>query len=501
MFIFCIYINDTSHEGSFFMNIRYGTFLSFLCVLYSLFFFFKTKNFFLLATCFVFLFYLFFCCQVPRALLWLNKKTYSSNDCDFLHSAEKKSDFFCGFFTLLYAVIFILNIFIRRVPMLSLSLVLFAASFAAFPQNLFFNAVLCINKYIKKMSKLKVKISSLSAADDIIRSKTVVIDDFESFLNISAVKNISKLKNIVLLTKKSEFETKKICSDFLNLVSFSDVSKNQPPVFSKEKPIAVYPSASLNDILPLIQKQNSTFLTVCQNKISSPFRISENISDNTDITFPQKDMLTLQSVFNCQTAMQKSFQNCFIYTLSLSFASFFFFTAILFLTGSFALSCVMFSLLPCICILLPNAALACDTNKTSTFLYSKSDIFCHIILDSMLISVCCVLVFLIARFTFSPLCTQLICFNTFIISSLLYAFNIRSEKSVFLMGLLKNKTINFSFFFGICMAVAASYFASSKILKNGETIGAGGWILIFAMSLIPFALTQIQKACTDIFKV
>lgn len=194
-------------------------------------------------------------------------------------------------------------------------------------------------------------------------------------------------------------------------------------------------------------------------------------------------------------SMHTNFQKYCIYTVTVNFAFF-----LCYFTCFTAYKLCVFTpfltaITPFILFLPQTLIFALETASENTNFKSLQDTFSLIALDGLLLFLCSFIVFLISLTAFSLTCAQFAAFDTFILSSIMYTLNLRSNKSVFLFGIFKNKLINFLFFTTLCAVIIFSAFLHKDINLTPHTL-----LLICAMSIVPFAVMQIQKVCAEIFK-
>ena len=103
---------------------------------------------------------------------------------------------------------------------------------------------------------------------------------------------------------------------------------------------------------------------------------------------------------------------------------------------------------------------------------------------------------MLANINFSKACADIMCINTYIISVSLYSINTRSEKNIFIVGLLTNKLTAVSFLSGI----VATIIITVMIYNAVTPISASAWLLVISMAFIPFIANQLQKTVLDLYK-
>lgn len=472
--------------------------LPYLCGFSFLFFYFKESNTSCLYPCISICIYSFVCFITTFASRKKQKNLWSGQVCDFTLKSFKSIKIITVFFVFTCMLMLIANLLTSSVSMTVMAKTFFALVFSLFPQSLIMFSNLCITNAASSLSSFGIKIKSPNAISAVNESKILIIDEFDRFSNPELIFELTVSQNIILVSKKSEAKIKSQFNKYIFNAAICHADRGEIPFFSKEISIAVYPEASIHSVVSVINKLNKPFSVVSPYETNGlHLKITSNIKSDADIYLPESNtssLLTLQK--NCIKAF-KSYRKCFIYILSLSVAKLISFFVCMFLCGSF----------PFLPLMLIFSTMICDFFPPLSFIYDKADYvsektctsaddLVQIILDGCLIAVVIFIVYMAASIGFQDSCARLIAFHTCVISSLLYAFNMRSDKSVFLIGLLTNRITNFAFFTGISASIIITAFLYTDI----SDFGAAGWILILSMSIIPFAVTQLQKAAVTVFR-
>jgi len=88
---------------------------------------------------------------------------------------------------------------------------------------------------------------------------------------------------------------------------------------------------------------------------------------------------------------------------------------------------------------------------------------------------------------------QTMAFCVLSLSQLVHAYNMRSSRSVFHIGIFRNKRLNVSFV--ICVALQVSVVACAPLRSIFRVAALSGvqWGIVFLLSLLPLALVEMQK--------
>lgn len=92
---------------------------------------------------------------------------------------------------------------------------------------------------------------------------------------------------------------------------------------------------------------------------------------------------------------------------------------------------------------------------------------------------------------------QTMCFAVLSLSQLFHAFNMRSEHSIFQIGLFSNPKMILSFIIGTIMQVTVISIDSLARIFKVTPLSLGEWIAVFLFSIIPIIVVEIQKKCNS----
>ncbi|WP_312371538.1 cation-translocating P-type ATPase C-terminal domain-containing protein, partial [Lachnoclostridium sp.] len=88
-------------------------------------------------------------------------------------------------------------------------------------------------------------------------------------------------------------------------------------------------------------------------------------------------------------------------------------------------------------------------------------------------------------------------FTVLSLSQLFHAFNMRSEHSIFKIGLLRNKQMVISFLVCSFLQIAVvSYEPFAKIFKVTPMLPFQ-WVIVSILSIIPIIIIELQKAVSN----
>lgn len=472
--------------------------LPYLCGLYFLFLYSKTMDFSNLY-CFLLIFiYSTFCHLLTFRFSLKLKHLYSTKQCEFIESSKKTVKLMTAFFVFSIAVLLISNFVLSIINANQTITFCIALIFSSFPQSLFFLSKFCISSLASNLMSLGIKQKNPNAFQLFNESKIIVIDEFDLFSNPDLIFELSANQNIILVSKKSENEIKSIFNKYIFNAKILSSKNGELPAFSKDTSIFVYPSSSIGQVVSILKNLNIAFCVVSPNEtIGLHLKISSNINSDFDMYIPENNISLLVAIQkNCIRAFN-SYRKCFIYISALNAAKLIFSFVCLLLCSDFPLMPLFIIIFSVICELLPPASFIPD--KSDKFLQRKissADDLMHILLDGSLIAIVVLIVFMLASIGYSKNCAKLISFNTFVISSLFYALNMRSEKSIFLIGILTNKLTNIAFFSGISLSVIIT----GVLYDNISSFSASAWLLTISMSVLPFVIMQLQKATTSFFR-
>ncbi|MCL2774941.1 MAG: calcium-translocating P-type ATPase, PMCA-type [Oscillospiraceae bacterium] len=96
----------------------------------------------------------------------------------------------------------------------------------------------------------------------------------------------------------------------------------------------------------------------------------------------------------------------------------------------------------------------------------------------------------------TPVYARTMAFMTLSVSQLVHAFNMRSNKSVFKIGLLSNIYMNFSFIICLIMQVSVVVIKPLADIFKTENLPASAWIIVALLSVAPLVIIELQKLVT-----
>ena len=93
----------------------------------------------------------------------------------------------------------------------------------------------------------------------------------------------------------------------------------------------------------------------------------------------------------------------------------------------------------------------------------------------------------------NPIYARTMAFMTLSVSELVHAFNMRSAKSVFKIGVFSNKRMNFAF--AVCLLLQLSVVIIKPLSEIFKTVilPANGWIVVGVLSAMPLVIIELQK--------
>jgi len=80
------------------------------------------------------------------------------------------------------------------------------------------------------------------------------------------------------------------------------------------------------------------------------------------------------------------------------------------------------------------------------------------------------------------------------ISQLVHSFNMRSERSVFVAGIFKNKFLVLSFVIGVILQVCVCAVPGAARVFGIEALGYIEWCIVAGLSCVPLIVCELQKA-------
>ncbi|MBR5773391.1 MAG: HAD-IC family P-type ATPase, partial [Clostridia bacterium] len=135
---------------------------------------------------------------------------------------------------------------------------------------------------------------------------------------------------------------------------------------------------------------------------------------------------------------------------------------------------------------------------TRSSLFDKSTVF-NIVVEGCLIGCLSLLAFILGQFVFvdsSLVVARTMAFSVLGISQLVHAFNMRSERSLFRIGIFSNKKMVQSFL--ICLALQISVVTIPFLTSIFKTspLSSAQWLTVILLSLVPLIAVEIEKALT-----
>lgn len=124
-----------------------------------------------------------------------------------------------------------------------------------------------------------------------------------------------------------------------------------------------------------------------------------------------------------------------------------------------------------------------------------------ILLEGAVIGMLSLLAFCIGKFRYCDLTVaRTMAFSALSISQLIHSFNVRSEKSVFHSGALKNKLLTFSAVLGIFLQICVVEIPVLASIFKVCGLSIGCWGIVAVLSVTPLILMEIQKKLNSIVK-
>lgn len=94
---------------------------------------------------------------------------------------------------------------------------------------------------------------------------------------------------------------------------------------------------------------------------------------------------------------------------------------------------------------------------------------------------------------------QTMTFAVLSLSQLFHAFNMRSEHSIFTIGLFSNKKMILSFFICALMQIAVISISPLAIVFQVHPLSMGEWGIVLCLSTFPVVIVELQKYCNVLF--
>lgn len=465
--------------------------LPYICTSIFIFAFFKTANAEYLTFSLAAIAFTSLCLFLSFMVTVRCKKT--NNKANLFFNSMKIAKLLSLVSALTCCIFFLLNLFIKAAGKYEIFIFLTALTYSIFPHTLFLLLSLSFFNLSSALKKHKINFLNPNAAEDIHNSGILIIDDFDKFSNISAIAKLAAAKKIILVSALSEQEIRTSFGKVLSNLNFCNIRNDDLPNFNLNI-VNIYSNTNINDVLKLIKLLNKPFIVVSDADTDTLCcKISKKQTG--DITIFENDISNLQIITDETFRFFKNNNKCITYLITLSFAKVICAFVCIFICSKIPFTPQMLLVANIICDILPALSLIYDKTENSVSPSRLQDAFPYILLDSLLLGIVSFIVYMLGSLIFSDTCASAICINTYIISSLLYAFNLRAEKNIFLIGILTNKFTTLAFLTGVSATVITTCF----IFTDASSFGAGGWLLITAMALIPFIVNQLQKATISIF--
>lgn len=117
----------------------------------------------------------------------------------------------------------------------------------------------------------------------------------------------------------------------------------------------------------------------------------------------------------------------------------------------------------------------------------------HIIIEGALIGSLALLAFVIGRTYFEVTIGRTMAFAVLSISQLVHAFNMRSSRSLFEVGVFSNKKMVWSFLLCLLLQTSVITVAPLAAIFKTASLNLGQWATVAGLSLIPLFVLEIEK--------
>lgn len=135
-------------------------------------------------------------------------------------------------------------------------------------------------------------------------------------------------------------------------------------------------------------------------------------------------------------------------------------------------------------------------NRENT-LFGK-DLWFRIALEGAMIGMLALLAFAVGAKLYGSVKTgRTMCFAVLSISQLVHAFNMRSEHSLFKLGLPANKYLTGSFILGTIMEIAVIQLPCLSDIFGVTPLDAIKWVWVIILCLMPIAIVELEKKLSD----
>lgn len=123
-----------------------------------------------------------------------------------------------------------------------------------------------------------------------------------------------------------------------------------------------------------------------------------------------------------------------------------------------------------------------------------------IILEGAMIGALALLAFVIGAVNFDIVTARTMAFSVLSISQLVHAFNMRSEHSVFSIGIFSNKYLVGAFVIGLILQCSVISITPLAALFKVTPLSNPQWMTVAALSAAPLIIVELQKFFTKIFE-
>lgn len=121
-----------------------------------------------------------------------------------------------------------------------------------------------------------------------------------------------------------------------------------------------------------------------------------------------------------------------------------------------------------------------------------------ILLEGGMIGSLALLAFLIGVIHFDLITARTLAFSVLSISQLVHAFNMRSEHSVFSVGILSNKYLIGAFFVGLILQCSVISIMPLAVLFKVTPLSYSQWLIVALLSILPLFIVETQKLFTNL---
>ena len=93
----------------------------------------------------------------------------------------------------------------------------------------------------------------------------------------------------------------------------------------------------------------------------------------------------------------------------------------------------------------------------------------------------------------NPVCACTMAFMTLSISQLVHAYNMRSSKSIFKIGIFSNSRMNWAFLICLFLQVSVAVIKPLSDIFKVVNLPLNGWVIISVLSVMPLIIIELQK--------